>query len=125
MAEENQTFNVKIAEKRAIADDIVMFELQTVDGSPLPPFTPGAHLGVQVPNGELRKYSLCNGPDELDRYVHDPDPALVRELHVLRFPDAEAFARFRADAALSARLAERAAVIVDTVVWTGVDGPRY
>ena len=32
MAEENQTFNVKIAEKRAIADDIVMFELQTVDG---------------------------------------------------------------------------------------------
>lgn len=69
MAEENQTFNVKIVEKRAIADDIVMFELQTVDGSPLPPFTPGAHLGVQVPNGELRKYSLCNGPDELDRYV--------------------------------------------------------
>ncbi|MCR4524187.1 PDR/VanB family oxidoreductase [Bosea sp. 47.2.35] len=69
MTEENQNFSVRIIGKRAVADDIVMFELQNADGSPLPPFTPGAHLGVQVPNGELRKYSLCNGPDEVDRYV--------------------------------------------------------
>lgn len=33
------------------------------------PFTPGAHLGITVPNGEMRKYSLCNDPDEADRYV--------------------------------------------------------
>lgn len=64
---------------------------------------------------------------ELERAVEldAADPALVRELHVLRFPDADAFARFRGDAALATRQAERAAAVVDTVVWTGVDGPRY
>ena len=64
---------------------------------------------------------------DLERAVEldDPDPALVRELHVLRFPDAEAFARFRADSLLADRQVERAAVIVDTVVWTGVDVPPY
>lgn len=64
---------------------------------------------------------------DLERAVEldDPDPALVRELHVLRFPDAEAFARFRADPLLAARQAERVAVIVGTEVWTGVDGPPY
>src|SRR3546814_9427162 len=35
----------------------------------LPPFTPGSHVKVRVPNGELRKYSLCNDAAERDRYV--------------------------------------------------------
>jgi hypothetical protein len=54
-----------------------------------------------------------------------PDPDLARELHLLRFPDAAAFARFRADPALTARHAERAAVVVAAEVWIGVDGPAY
>lgn len=54
-----------------------------------------------------------------------PAPELLRELHVLRFPDAAALAAYRADPALAARQAERAAAVVDTVVWTGVDGPAY
>ena len=64
---------------------------------------------------------------EFERAVEldDPDPALVRELHVLRFPDADAFARFRADPLLADRQADRAAAVVDTAVWAGVDGPRY
>lgn len=64
---------------------------------------------------------------ELERAVvlDEPDPALVRELHVLRFPDADAFARFRGDAALAERQADRAAAVVATTVWTGVDGPGY
>src|SRR5712675_319340 len=34
----------------------------------LPEFSAGAHIGVHVPNGMLRKYSLCNDPAERDRY---------------------------------------------------------
>src|SRR5206468_1953148 len=45
------------------------FELRDPQGGDLPPFSAGAHLSVRVPNGELRKYSLCNDPAEHDRYV--------------------------------------------------------
>lgn len=67
MAEETQT--LRITEKRLLAEDICLFELRPPGGGPLAPFTPGAHLGVRVPNGEMRKYSLCNSPDETDRYL--------------------------------------------------------
>ncbi|QDJ50493.1 PDR/VanB family oxidoreductase [Bordetella hinzii] len=45
------------------------FELARDDGAPLPAFTAGSHVRVRVPNGELRKYSLCNDPAERGRYV--------------------------------------------------------
>lgn len=63
----------------------------------------------------------------LERVIElaDPDPDRHRELHVLRFADADAFARFRADPALAARQADRAAAVIATEVWTGVDGPGY
>ncbi len=44
-------------------------ELVSADGSPLPPFTAGAHLDFELGNGEGRSYSLCNDPAERDRYV--------------------------------------------------------
>jgi len=69
MSEDEQLIRVKIAGKSPVAEDIVMFELRTPDGGELQPFTPGAHLGVQVPGGEMRKYSLCNAPDERDGYI--------------------------------------------------------
>jgi phthalate 4,5-dioxygenase reductase subunit len=52
-----------------IADGIHTFELRRRDGGELPEFTAGAHVSVRVPNGLLRKYSLCNDPLERDRYV--------------------------------------------------------
>ena len=51
------------------AQDIQLFELARADGGDLPEFTPGAHVSVAVPNGEARKYSLCNDPDERDHYA--------------------------------------------------------
>lgn len=51
------------------AAGIRSFELRRADHGDLPPFTPGSHIRVQVPNGELRKYSLCNNAAERDRYV--------------------------------------------------------
>ncbi len=57
------------------ADGIRGFELRRPDGGDLPEFEPGAHIGVHTPNGELRKYSLCNDPAERDRY----EIAVLRE----------------------------------------------
>lgn len=52
-----------------IADGIHEFEFRHPAGEDLPAFTPGAHIQVRVPNGLIRKYSLCNNPAERDRYV--------------------------------------------------------
>jgi phthalate 4,5-dioxygenase reductase subunit len=51
------------------AEGIRLFELQSSNGSELPEFSAGSHIGVRVPNGLVRKYSLCNNPAERDRYV--------------------------------------------------------
>jgi phthalate 4,5-dioxygenase reductase subunit len=60
---------LRIAHIHQAADGIRCFELVDPSGAPLPAFTPGSHIKVQVPNGEIRKYSLCNSPDERHRYV--------------------------------------------------------
>jgi phthalate 4,5-dioxygenase reductase subunit len=59
----------RIARAERIAEDIHLFELRDPAGTDLPEFTAGAHVTVRVPNGMLRKYSLCNDPAERDRYV--------------------------------------------------------
>lgn len=44
-------------------------ELRAVAGGELPPFEPGAHLDLHLPNGLTRQYSLTNDWRERDRYV--------------------------------------------------------
>jgi phthalate 4,5-dioxygenase reductase subunit len=58
-----------LTRKTQIADGIHEFEFRHPDGEDLPPFTAGAHIQMRVPNGLIRKYSLCNNPAERDRYV--------------------------------------------------------
>ena len=60
---------LRIARIHDAAQGIRSFEFVQEDGTELPPFTPGSHIKVQVPNGMLRKYSLCNDPAERHRYV--------------------------------------------------------
>ena len=60
---------LRIARIQDAAQGIRSFEFVQADGTELPPFTPGSHIKVQVPNGMLRKYSLCNDPAERHRYV--------------------------------------------------------
>jgi vanillate O-demethylase ferredoxin subunit len=59
---------VRIARKTAEAVDICSFELVEADGKPLPAFSAGAHVDVDVGNGLTRQYSLCNDPAESHRY---------------------------------------------------------
>ncbi|GGD74414.1 PDR/VanB family oxidoreductase [Caballeronia grimmiae] len=58
-----------VTKKDQVAEGIFRFELRDEAGPALPPFTAGAHLTVRVPSGANRNYSLCNDPDEADRYV--------------------------------------------------------
>jgi phthalate 4,5-dioxygenase reductase subunit len=60
---------LRVTRNDRIAEGIHMFEFRDPSGSPLPQFTAGAHIGLQVPSGLLRKYSLCNDPAERDRYM--------------------------------------------------------
>jgi phthalate 4,5-dioxygenase reductase subunit len=59
---------LRVTRAEAIADGVRLFELRHPGGADLPEFTAGAHIAVRVPNGLIRKYSLCNDPDERDRY---------------------------------------------------------
>ncbi len=60
---------VRIVRVETIADGIVLFEMRPKGGEELPPFTPGSHINVRVPNGLLRKYSLCSNPADRDHYL--------------------------------------------------------
>jgi vanillate O-demethylase ferredoxin subunit len=53
---------VRVGAIRQVGTDVLCYDLQPADGRPLPPFTPGAHVDVQVPNGLVRQYSLCGNP---------------------------------------------------------------
>jgi phthalate 4,5-dioxygenase reductase subunit len=59
---------LRVTRNDAVADGIHLLEFREANGTPLPEFSAGAHIGVRVPNGLLRKYSLCNDPAERDRY---------------------------------------------------------
>jgi phthalate 4,5-dioxygenase reductase subunit len=59
---------LRVARASTIATDIREFELVAPAGDELPPFTSGAHILVQAPNGVTRRYSLCNPPAERTHY---------------------------------------------------------
>lgn len=61
-------FPVRIQSKTPLADDIIGLTLVSLDRSPLPSFEAGAHIDLQLPNGLIRQYSLCNNPAETGHY---------------------------------------------------------
>lgn len=61
--------SLQVAEIRAEARDVLLVELRAPDGARLPPFTPGAHLELVLPDGLIRHYSLANDCREHDRYL--------------------------------------------------------
>jgi vanillate monooxygenase ferredoxin subunit len=59
---------VRVVRKVREAEDIASFELASIGGAPLPAFSAGSHIDVQVPGGLTRQYSLCNDSGEQHRY---------------------------------------------------------
>ncbi len=62
------SISVKVIRKKQEAIDIASFELAREDGAPLPAFSAGSHVDVQIPGGLTRQYSLCNDAGEQHRY---------------------------------------------------------
>jgi len=67
--EQPQMLPMRVTRNDKIADGIHLLEFRDAGGKPLPEFSAGAHIAIRVPNGLLRKYSLCNDPVERDRYL--------------------------------------------------------
>jgi phthalate 4,5-dioxygenase reductase component len=68
---------LRVVRSKPAAEGIQLFEFQHPANAELPPFTPGSHIGVEVPGGAMRNYSLCNDPRERNRYII----AVKREEH--------------------------------------------
>lgn len=57
-----------VEEVRAVAEGVRAVVLRAPDGGTLPPWPPGAHLDVELPNWLRRQYSLCGDPGDPNRY---------------------------------------------------------
>ena len=68
-------FRVRVAAVDEAATDVVRLWLAAADGAVLPPWTPGAHIDVTLPDGLVRQYSLCGDPGDPAHY----EIAVLRE----------------------------------------------
>lgn len=58
-----------IADKQAVARDVVALTLADARGDKLPAWTPGAHLDLEIKPGLVRQYSLCGTVDDDQRWT--------------------------------------------------------
>ncbi|WP_265441679.1 ferredoxin reductase [Bradyrhizobium sp. SEMIA] len=63
------TVKTVVADIEEAGRGIKLFTLVDPDRWELPPFKPGAHIDLHLPNGLVRTYSLCNEPADNTRYV--------------------------------------------------------
>lgn len=62
------SLSLRVNAIRYAARETLTFELATPDDSVLPAAQPGAHIGVHLPNGIVRQYSLVHAGGELRSY---------------------------------------------------------
>ena len=67
-AAEPEWFDARVAEVLNVGNDIRAYELVPADDATWPRFTAGSHIDVEMRPGLVRQYSLCNDPDEEQRY---------------------------------------------------------
>jgi ferredoxin-NADP reductase len=68
-ARPDDLIEVRLTAIRYAARDTSLFEFRSIDGSPLPPYEPGAHIDLHLPNGLLRNYSLTAAEREPSTYT--------------------------------------------------------
>ncbi len=68
MTDLTDTILVRVAAKATIAEGICALALEDASGTPLPPFAPGSHIDVVLPNGLVRQYSLCGRKPDTGAY---------------------------------------------------------
>ncbi len=71
------TLELRVTERRDVAESIVAFTLARADGGALPSWQPGAHIDLTLPGGTIRQYSLCSDPADVGGWriavLHEPD----------------------------------------------------
>lgn len=65
---DEQVLDLRVRRMTWEADGVLSLELQSPDGGDLPPWSPGAHLDLQLPGVITRQYSLCGDPDDRTRW---------------------------------------------------------
>jgi ferredoxin-NADP reductase len=65
----NEAIKVRVKSVTWEAECVNAYDLRTVDGAALPPFTAGAHIDLHLPTGVVRSYSIANAQRERHRYV--------------------------------------------------------
>ncbi|HEV7263488.1 MAG TPA: PDR/VanB family oxidoreductase [Falsiroseomonas sp.] len=68
MDEQAEFRPLRILAADRIAEGIHRFDLADPEGAELAAFTAGAHLRLRVPNGLVRRYSLCSDPADTSSY---------------------------------------------------------
>ncbi|NGO75090.1 oxidoreductase [Streptomyces sp. YC504] len=68
---------VVVADREAVAEDVVALTLRRAAGGPLPPWEPGAHIDLRLADGLVRQYSLCGDPADTESWrvavLREPD----------------------------------------------------
>lgn len=64
----NADLDLLVSKVACEAKDVIRIELRSPDGRLLPPFEPGAHLELRLPNGLVRHYSICSDPGLRESY---------------------------------------------------------
>lgn len=68
LAAHEQILQVRVRALIWEAPGVLSLQLAAPDGSALPPFAPGAHIDLTLPDGTLRQYSLCGDPGDTSSY---------------------------------------------------------
>jgi vanillate O-demethylase ferredoxin subunit len=69
MASPRLIMKLTVTAVRSEPGDVLVIELKHPRRSVLPPFEPGSHVDVHLPDGKVRQYSLCGDPDDRTRYT--------------------------------------------------------
>ncbi|AWH94120.1 PDR/VanB family oxidoreductase [Dietzia lutea] len=58
-------FEAVVRSKEMLSEGVISVEFTRRDGGSMPPWTPGSHIDIELPEGLVRQYSLCGDPNDL------------------------------------------------------------
>lgn len=61
--------SVVVTDRVPVTSRVLELHLAGTDGAVLPNWSPGAHIGLHLPNGLVREYSLVSDPTDCTRWV--------------------------------------------------------
>ena len=69
LTEQPIPFDVRLTAIRYAAHETNLYEFRRLDGAPMAPVEPGAHIDIHLPNGMMRQYSLTTADGDANAYV--------------------------------------------------------